>query len=396
MIIKYKPPLAWLRYDVQAVVNELVEAKAAVMSLKNMPYQRGWAEELQQVQLKWEVAGTSRIEGAEFTESELDAVLQNEPPENITTRSQRQAKAAVETYRWIAQLQDDRPIDRQLIAEVHRRIISGADDDHCPPGVTRSSGQNVIFGTPLHRGADGGTECNTALDELCKALRTEFNNHDSLIQALALHYHFAAIHPFLDGNGRTARAVEALVLQRAGLRDTLFIAMSNYYYEEKTQYLQMLGEVRSRDHDLTPFLVFGLKGIATQCMRLFDQIRKNVAKEMFENLMYDLFMRLKTPKRRVIAKRQIEVLRILLRENELQWRDLIMQTKGFYERLDNPVKALARDVTYLHALKAVRVRRKEQILIISINLDWPAVITESNFLDITKDFPKAKPHSLIF
>ncbi len=75
------------------------------------------------------------------------------------------------------------------------------------------------------------------------------------------------MHPFLDGNGRTARALEALVLQRAGLRDTAFIAMSNYYYEEKAAYLDVLAEVRSQNHDLTPFINFGLKGIALQCDR---------------------------------------------------------------------------------------------------------------------------------
>ena len=93
-----------------------------------------------------------------------------------------------------------------------------------------------------------------------KAVQQEFPQHDLLIQALALHYHFAALHPFLDGNGRTARAVEALMLQRAGLRDSLFIAMSNYYYDEKEAYLTKLKEVREREHDLTPFLHFGLKG----------------------------------------------------------------------------------------------------------------------------------------
>ena len=54
----------------------------------------------------------------------------------------------------------------------------------------------------------------------------ELRDHDPIIQALAAHYHVAAMHPFLDGNGRTARALEALMLQRAGLRDTCFIAMS--------------------------------------------------------------------------------------------------------------------------------------------------------------------------
>jgi Fic family protein len=46
------------------------------------------------------------------------------------------------------------------------------------------------------------------------------------------------MHPFLDGNGRTARALEAFILQKVGLKDSLFIAMSNYYYEEKNEYLK--------------------------------------------------------------------------------------------------------------------------------------------------------------
>ena len=82
---------------------------------------------------------------------------------------------------------------------------------------------------------------------------------DPLIQALAVHYHVAAIHPFEDGNGRTARALEALLLQRAGLRSSCFIPMSNYYYDEKPAYLAALARVRAQDHDLTTFLKFGLR-----------------------------------------------------------------------------------------------------------------------------------------
>jgi hypothetical protein len=46
------------------------KAKAAVLSLTNMPVQRSWVDALQIIQLKREVAGTSRIEGADFSEKE--------------------------------------------------------------------------------------------------------------------------------------------------------------------------------------------------------------------------------------------------------------------------------------------------------------------------------------
>ncbi len=394
-MIKYEFPEQWMRYDRLAIVNELVSAKAAVMSLTNIPFQRGWADALQEVQLKWEVAGTSKIEGADFTDKELDAAL-NHTPQDLVTRSQKQAHAAVETYRWIAKLEDDRPINADLIRDVHRRIVIGADDDHCPPGEIRRADQNVTFGLPPHRGADGGEECEKAFNKLCEVIQKEFHGHDLLIQALALHYHFAAIHPFLDGNGRTARALEALMLQRAGLRDALFIAMSNYYYDEKKTYLETLGEVRSKGQDLTAFLSFGLKGIAIQCKRLFDEIRTNIAKEMFRNLMYDLFDRLQTPKKRVIAKRQTEILKLLLRVTQIDWPELARRAEGVHNSLANPLKALVRDINYLRELGAVLVWRlnEDTPIQIKINLEWPAKITETEFFEKTRKYSKAKPHSL--
>ena len=93
---------------------------------------------------------------------------------------------------------------------------------------------------------------------------------------MALHYHLAAMHPFLDGNGRTVRALEALMLRRAGLTDRAFVAMSNYYYDEKAAYLRILSEVRQGGHDLTPFLIFALNGVRIQCERLTAEIRKQM------------------------------------------------------------------------------------------------------------------------
>ena len=356
MSIQYSIPNSWIKYDPVAIVQALTAAKAAVLSLTTIPYQRSWAEQLQVIQLKREVAGTSRIEGADFTEKELDAALA-ETPKQLHTRSQRQASAALGAYCWIASLPEDCPADEKLICEIHRRVITGADDDHCPPGRIRGRDENVTFGSPRHRGVTGGEECATAFTQFCASLDGEMQGHDPLVRALAAHYHFAAMHPFLDGNGRTARALEAFFLQRCGLRDVLFIAMSNYYYEEKNAYLHSLAEVRSWDHDLTPFLKFGLKGIELQCRRLFEEIRINVSKALYRNLMFDLFNRLKSAKKRVIAERQIKILTLLL-ERDMTIDELIDATIGVYKELKNPVRALIRDISGLKQLQAIQFLRE--------------------------------------
>jgi len=397
MAVPYRVPEQWLRYDARALVGELAEAKAAVMSLTAIPYQRSWAEALQKIQLKQEAAGTSRIEGAEFTEKELDAALRDETPEAALTRSQRQARAAINTYRWIAKIPTDRPVTPDLIREIHRRIVTGCDDDHCPPGQLRSAGNNVTFGTPRHRGAEGGRECDIAFRRLGEALEREFREHDPLVQALALHYHVGAMHPFLDGNGRTARALEALFLQRAGLKDELFIAMSNYYYDEKPSYLSALSAVRATNYDLTSFLRFGLRGIAKQCSRLLGEIRTHVQKSLFRDMMYDLFSRLKSTRRRVIAERQIELLKVLLEVESLDHQELFKRASRSYEKLKSPWKAFIRDLIDLAELGTVLLisMEKTDTVTVSVDLEWPTQITDTEFFERVQKLPKAKTHQFL-
>lgn len=395
MFVRYEIPRNWITYDRMAILEELLAAKAGILALTQIPYQRSWADELQKVQLKREVAGTSRIEGAEFTERELEAAMR-ETPEQLESRSQRQAAAAVATYRWIATLESDRPVDLDLICDVHRRLVSGCDDDHCGPGQIRGRDQNVTFGAPRHRGAEGGEECRRALDGLIAAVRGAFRGHDPLIQALALHYHVAAMHPFLDGNGRTARALEALMLQRTGLRDTLFIAMSNYYYEQKVGYLNALAATRAADHDLTPFLTFALKGIESQCRSLFAEIRQQVAKALFRNTVTDLFGRLKSPRKRVMSSRHVQLLVLMLDQEEMTLTALAERTRHIY-MVKNPHKALVRDLNYLIGLEALSATRlpDKAGYSLRIRLDWPTRITETEFFKRVKAMPKGKVYGFL-
>ena len=372
------------------------DAKASVMALKTIPFQRRWVEELQKIQLKMEVSGTSRIEGADFAANELEVAIRAETAEELRTRSQKQANAAVRTYKWIATLPDKTPVNESLICAIHRSIVTDCDDDHCPPGKIRWSDQNVSFGTPKHRGANGGRECEGAFAQLAIEIQTHFTEHDPLIQALALHYHFAAIHPFLDGNGRTARALEALMLQRAGLRDSLFIAMSNYYYDEKKAYLDSLAAVRANDNDLTPFLQFGLRGVAIQSSRLTELIKNEVSRQIFRNLMHELFTRLENTRKRVIVKRQLILLeRLLNTDGKVEFIQLSESLRDTYATRKLPQHAIVRDINRLQALGALRVEKKDDHYYVSVRLEWPSMITENEFFSKIAAMPKSKTYGFL-
>ena len=395
-VLQYEAPPQWVRYDKMAVADELTLAKAMVMSLTSIPFQRSWAEKLQAMELKREIAGTSKIEGADFTDRELDDALAEKPTKELLTRSQRQARAASTTYRWLGELSPDRAIDVNLIKEIHRRIVTNCDDDHCAPGELRGEFQNVVFGRPRHRGVEGGGECERTLSRLIDAVNHEFPAHDLLIQALAVHYHLGAMHPFQDGNGRTARAVEALMLRRGKMKDTLFIAMSNYYYDEKDQYLASLAEVRAKNYDLTPFLKFGLRGIATQCQRLLGEIRIHVEKSLFRELMGKMYGRLESTRKRALAKRELAILdKLLDRDEAIDYLEFYGPLFREYKDLKNPGEAYVRDLNHLTTLGAISIKQEGTRFFIAARLEWATEITETEFYKRVNQMPYAKTKLIV-
>lgn len=397
MIVKYTKPDNWIAYDFASIARELMEAKASVLSLSSIPYQRSWAQKLQEIQLKMEVAGTSRIEGAEFTEREFDDAISGESAEEAMTRSQRQARAAVNTYRWLSEMPIDRPISEDFVLDLHRRLVTGCDDDHCEPGRLRADEHNVTFGTPRHRGAQGGRECSSAFSELMNAANTAFKDHDILLQASAIHYHMGAMHPFGDGNGRTARALEAFVLQKAGLRNTLFIALSNYYYDEKEGYLTVLADAGQNGHDLTSFFKFTLTGIKKQCDRLLREINLEIRKALFRDMAYDLFNRMTSTRKRVIAKRQVALLNYTLDTGAVEVDQLFNSLRPLYINLGDPWSAYVRDVINLNDLGALRIQRrnKQDGVIVVVNLDWPQEMSGSEALKKLHNLPRPKTYKFM-
>lgn len=388
----YVTPQRWTAFDFAEVAQAFVDAKSAVRTLKALPFQRDWVKDLERTELRREVAGTTRIEGADFTERELDEALK-ESPEELLTRSQRQAHAAAQTFRWIASLSEDLPITENLVLDIHRRMVTGADDDRSPPGKLRGKDENVNFGSPRRRGAEGGEPCAEALRGLVEAIDTEFQSLDPQLRGFAAHYHLAAMHPFLDGNGRTARALGLLLHRRAGLRDICFVSMSNFYSEEKAAYLDALNQSWSRDHELTAFLNFGLKGLALQAERLTREIRENLAKTVYRDLMYDLFLRLESTRKKVIGKRQLEILKILLETGRILLDDFFksLLDSNLYGSLKNPSMAGVRDFQGLINLGAIEITHApDGTRIVQIRLSWPEEITSAEFCRRIKEMPKAK------
>ncbi|MGB3910994.1 MAG: Fic family protein [Pseudolysinimonas sp.] len=98
---------------------------------------------------------------------------------------------------------------------------------------------------------------------------------DPLVVMALAHYQFEAIHPFEDGNGRTGRILNVLMLMSAGLIEQPILYLSRYIIENKDEYYRLLLAV-TRDgawNEWILFIVEGIRQTATSTVIKIDQIQ---------------------------------------------------------------------------------------------------------------------------
>lgn len=112
---------------------------------------------------------------------------------------------------------------------------------------------------------------------------SDFENVDPLIRVAIMHYQFEAIHPFLDGNGRTGRILMVLYLTMTNRLDVPTLFISKYILETRKEYYRLLSEVTEKNNWLD-FVKYIIKGIDLQSKETAKKILeiKNLIDEQKE------------------------------------------------------------------------------------------------------------------
>jgi Fic family protein len=126
------------------------------------------------------------------------------------------------------------------------------------------------------------TDVNPLMKELTDYLEKEYDTTDSLILAGVFHKQFVVIHPFMDGNGRTARLVTKYLLARMGLDTFRLFSFENYYNENVTRYFSSVGvlgdyyDVKDKI-DFTDWLIYFTDGIIDELLRVQKLLKNSLA-----------------------------------------------------------------------------------------------------------------------
>jgi len=95
-----------------------------------------------------------------------------------------------------------------------------------------------------------------------------------VILAAIVHYEIARIHPFIDGNGRTARLFATLVLYLSGFDHRRIFALDDFYDKDRQSYYGALKTVQQCDGDLTKWVEYFTTGVARSVTEVKDAVIK--------------------------------------------------------------------------------------------------------------------------
>lgn len=184
----------------------------------------------------------------------------------------------------------------------NRLFLEGLEfEEGVMPGKIRT----YSAGVPGYRGASSD-DCHYLLERMCDWLNGPdfLSEHDviahGILRGVLAHLYIAWIHPFRDGNGRTARLLELKALLAAGTPTVAAHLLTNHYNLTRTEYYRQLAQASAPGGDVVPFISYAVNGLLEGLKEQFDEIMEQELRISWRNFVYDEFK----DKKGAVAERQ--------------------------------------------------------------------------------------------
>ena len=194
-----------------------------------------------------EAVYSSVIEGA-FTSREqaVDFIRQNKQPRN---KSEQMVKNNYDALTYVLEHLEDEISEETIlqIAQIVTRSAAEVQVNGYRDGAVYVTGREGVVYTPPQ--AD-------AVPEMMRLLVAFIQKSElhPLLKACIAHFYFVYIHPFGDGNGRTARALSYMMLLQSGYDFFRYFSISGIVAEERGKYYRSMRNVEDSDGDMTYFI----------------------------------------------------------------------------------------------------------------------------------------------
>ena len=280
--------------------------------IRDCPAYPGSTDKILRSELVSSIGATLAIEGTKLTEEEIEKSLQKADLNKELERKEQEAQNSRNAYDHIIDLVKNSGgkfiYSEEHIKHIHKHITEHIDYVGNVPGQYRDI--NPIFGEPPKRSfCKTKTDVEVAISKLISWLNKEKNGHlgsNTIVRAIMAHYYLTEIHPFGDGNGRTARALEALVLFVNGINTYCFWSLANFWSVNRNEYLVYLDNVRATC-DPWDFLMWGIKGYLKEIERIKGLVLKKAKQLMLMDYVRWLLATKKQQKREKNELKEMQI-----------------------------------------------------------------------------------------
>jgi Fic family protein len=246
----------------------------------------------------------------------------------------------------------DRPLSTRTVIEICRTINAVELDIRATPGTTL---KNSYTGEVIYTPPEGEARLRDLLTNWETYLNSE-TEVDPIVRMAILHYQFEAIHPFIDGNGRTGRIINILSLIQYGLLDRPTLYLSRHILRTRGEYYRLLGGVTTQQA-WEPWILYMLQSVEIMAGWTNQKIRairslmdataahiRSGAPRIYTRDLVDLiftqpYCRIGNLVERGIAERHTAsvylkaLVEIGVLEEEKQWRDKLFLNRKYLDLL---------------------------------------------------------------
>lgn len=289
-------PQYQLTNKIVAMLTAIAEAKAVIERAKLLPKQE---LRLRRQALIRMTHASTKIEGNALNIHQVEAVAQHKKID-APARDIYEVENYLKALRYISKVVETKQsITEKIILKIHNLVTDKTlpedQSGHYRTGpvyvVRRRLGmpQEVMYTAP------NAKKVPKLMADLIEWIRqSEKQNINPIIVAGIVHLELAAIHPFADGNGRTARAVATLILYQRCYDFRHLFALEDYYNKDRPQYYRAIniGEnYEERKTDVNLWLEYFVKGFKEEIDNIKAQVitlaRRKIGKELESQVYLD-------------------------------------------------------------------------------------------------------------
>lgn len=277
-------------FDIARVIGICGELDPLAHQIDARIMPRRWSGHLRRSLEAASVAASTRLEGVAVTVSDVQRILAGDKPPAVTAVDAALVQGYADAMTYVQRRADDGTLtwSTELLIGLQDRIVAGRADHGAgrfrprSVWVTGPDGRQV-FSPPDHE------RVPDLVAEICA--QAEAAPWHAAVKSAWLHVALAAVHPFEDGNGRTARVAASLAMYRGGFRDPAFTSLEEWWGRHPAEYyasFACLGERFDPAADVTSFVEGHVKAQLRQSVALaLEQKTLGALMITLENLLED-------------------------------------------------------------------------------------------------------------